>query len=332
MDDKQQTQTTRQGDASLGNAAETDIVVGVDGSPESFAALRWALHEAELSRQHVNAVFGWTTSWGMGGEPQTDEDWFAMRDRITGKLREWVAEACQDIDIDPHDITLTPVRASGTAALLHIGSQAQRIVVGRRSLGRVMRWLSPSTSAALAEESHVPVTIVPSVEADKDAVSNSIAAALGSSRDYATTAIKPAQDQPVVAAVDGSPAAQRALLLASRTAQLHRVPLHVVLCWQLKELGPIPGYENAVAPIAAGQAHAEELVKDIVETAHIPDLIEVQAHAFHIPAAKGLLNASRYAGQLIMGSRGLNGLDARFLGSVSRQVVSLAQCPITVVH
>ena len=31
-----------------------DIVVGVDGSDESFAALRWALGEASLTGQQVN--------------------------------------------------------------------------------------------------------------------------------------------------------------------------------------------------------------------------------------------------------------------------------------
>ena len=40
-----------------------DIVVGVDGSDESFAALRWALNEASLTGQQVNAVFAWSHSW-----------------------------------------------------------------------------------------------------------------------------------------------------------------------------------------------------------------------------------------------------------------------------
>ncbi|KAE8127201.1 MULTISPECIES: universal stress protein [Bifidobacterium] len=332
MDDRQQSQVTSQGDIALGNTAETDIVVGVDGSPESFAALRWALHEAELSGQHINAVFGWTTSWGMGGEPQTDADWNAMRDRITDTLREWVDKACHGIDVEPSDITLTPVRASGTAALLHIGAKAQQIVVGRRSLGRVMRWLSPSTSAALAEESHAPVTIVPNVDADADDVQSNIASALGSAKSPLAQEAEASADGPFVVAVDGSPVSERALRFAARTAKLHRAPLHAVFCWQLKELSPIPGYENAVAPISAGQAYAEDLIRRMVEATSVPDAVEIQTHAFHIPAAKGLIDISRYAGHLIMGSRGLNGLDARFLGSVSRQVVNLAQCPVTVVH
>ena len=39
-------------------ATKPDIVVGVDGSDESFAALKWALEEASLTGQSVNAVFG----------------------------------------------------------------------------------------------------------------------------------------------------------------------------------------------------------------------------------------------------------------------------------
>ena len=36
-------------------ATKLDIVVGVDGSDESFAALKWALEEASLTGQSVNA-------------------------------------------------------------------------------------------------------------------------------------------------------------------------------------------------------------------------------------------------------------------------------------
>ena len=42
-----------------------DIVVGVDGSEESFTALQWALREASLSGRAVNAVYAWTHSWDM---------------------------------------------------------------------------------------------------------------------------------------------------------------------------------------------------------------------------------------------------------------------------
>ena len=136
-----------------------DIVVGVDGSDESFAALRWALGEASLTGQQVNAVYAWTHSWDMGSQPEDEEQWAQMRHDIARRLREWVAQASQGMTIDENRVKLTSVKATGTAALLEIGKDAQQIVVGRRSLGRVARWFLGSLSASLAEEAKVPVTV-----------------------------------------------------------------------------------------------------------------------------------------------------------------------------
>ena len=41
--------------------------------------------------------------------------------------------------------------------------------------------------------------------------------------------------------------------------------------------------------------------------ARIPDGVKVSTNAFHIPASKGLIAASRYASHLVVGSRGLSG-------------------------
>ncbi|MCH4208656.1 universal stress protein [Bifidobacterium sp.] len=326
---------------------DADIVVGLDGSPESFAALRWALREAECSRQRVNAVFGWTPSWELGAEPDNDKDWDTMRERMLGRLHGWVKEASKGLDIDLGKIELTPERASGEAALLRIGSHAQQIVVGRRSMGRVMRWLTNSTSSSLAEESQVPVTIVRGADADEHDVQGGIAAALGPTvlgPAAGDDRVKPengsgaeAAGRTIVVGVDGSPAADRALRFAICRAALHHASVHAVYCWQFKELGVIPGYENAIAPIEAGQEYAAKLVRDIV-TARIHDspataeALSISTHAFHVSAVKGLLSASRYTDHIVIGTRGLGGLDAHFLGSVSRQVVNLAQCTVTVVH
>lgn len=93
---------------------QRDIVVGVDGSDESFAALRWALQEASLTGQRVNAVYGWTHSWDMGSEPDSEEQWAAMRHGIAKRLRDWVAQASSGMAINEDRVKLTSVRASGT--------------------------------------------------------------------------------------------------------------------------------------------------------------------------------------------------------------------------
>ncbi len=108
-------------------ATKPDIVVGVDGSDESFAALKWALEEASLTGQSVNAVFGWTHSWDMGSEPDSDEAWAKVRHDIANELRVWVDKAAAGIDFDPANLKLTSVKASGTSALLQIGHDSQQL-------------------------------------------------------------------------------------------------------------------------------------------------------------------------------------------------------------
>ncbi|WP_449495021.1 universal stress protein [Bifidobacterium vespertilionis] len=319
------------------NMNEADIVVGVDGSDESFAALKFALKEAAITGQKVNAVFGWTHSWDMGAEPNDDESWNRVRHEIADTLRGWVAKASDGIDFDLENLELTSVKATGTSALLQIGANSQQIVVGRRSLGRVARWFMGSLSASLAEESQRPVTVVRILDDDTQSVQDSIANALtpaGTTVRYEQPKQYEALDhRPVVVGVDGSETSAHALRFAIREAAIHNRPLHVMFCWQLKDLGTIAGYENAIAPIEAGQKRAEEIVNAMVAKETIPDgVTSVEAHAFHIPASKGLISASRYASWLVVGSRGLSGLDAHFLGSVSKQIVNFAECTVTVVH
>lgn len=315
---------------------KADIVVGVDGSDESFAALKWALTEAALTGQHVNAVFGWTHSWDMGSEPDSDEAWAKIRHEIAQELREWVDKASTGIDFDPANLKLTSVKASGTTALLQIGKDAHQIVVGRRSLGRVARWFMGSLSASLAEEAQVPVTVVRIAGSEDETITDEIANALtpASQTVRYTQPAPPAGDgiRPVVVGVDGSETSLHAFRFALDEAQVHQAPLHVMFCWQLKDLGVIPGYENAVAPVEVGQQRAQEILNDLLGKVDIPRDISITTNAFHIPASKGLIAASRYASHLIVGSRGLSGLDAHFLGSVSRQIVNFAECTVTVVH
>ncbi|MBT1180440.1 universal stress protein [Bifidobacterium sp. CP2] len=317
-------------------APDADIVVGVDGSDESFAALRWAMRESALSGRRVNAVYGWTRSWDMGAEPDSEEGWERVRHDIAAQLRRWVDEASEGVDFDPADLTLTSVKASGTAALLQIGRDARQIVVGRRSLGPVARWFLGSLSASLAESAEVPVTVVRLAGGEEETVTNDIANALSPVEEKVyylpSEGVVEESRRPVVVGVDGSDISRRALAFAAEEARLHDAPLQVLFCWQLKDLGSVPGYERAVAPIEVGQRRAEEMLAGVLAEASLPEGLEVGSHAFHISASKGLVAASRYASHLVVGSRGLSGLDAHFLGSVSRQIVNFAECTVTVVH
>ena len=324
-------------DSTTQRAQLADIVVGVDGSDESFAALKWAMREAALTGQRINAVFGWTHSWDTAGdEPDSEEAWDRVRRGIADELHAWVDKTSASLDFDPGKLTMTSVHASGTSALLQLGKDAQQIVVGRRSLGRVARWFMGSLSASLAEAAQVPVTVVRIAGSEDESVTDDIANALtpGSQTVHyvSSEGVPEAAQRPVVVGVDGSKTSLKALEFAAHEAQVHDLPLHVLLCWQLKDLGAVPGYENAVPSIEAGQRRAEEILADLLGSAAIAPQVKVVPHAFHIPASKGLIAASRYASLLVVGSRGLSGLDAHFLGSVSRQIVNFSECTVTVVH
>ena len=51
------------------------IVVGVDGSPHSEAALRWALDVAEARRGELTAVLSWQFPFVSIPAPSTAESW-----------------------------------------------------------------------------------------------------------------------------------------------------------------------------------------------------------------------------------------------------------------
>ena len=103
-----------------------DIVVGVDGSEESFTALQWALREASLSGRAVNAVYAWTHSWDMGAQPDNPDAWEKASKAITEQLLDWVNEASAGIAFDPDNLKLTSVHASGWTAADRSGCPTDR--------------------------------------------------------------------------------------------------------------------------------------------------------------------------------------------------------------
>lgn len=59
--------------------------------------------------------------------------------------------------------------------------------------------------------------------------------------------------------------------------------------------------------------------------------VDVQIRLFQGPAAKGLVEAANGAAMLVVGSHGYRGFTKAILGSVSRECVEHATCPVLVV-
>jgi len=126
---------------------------------------------------------------------------------------------------------------------------------------------------------------------------------------------------PVVAGVDGSPAAQAAVAFAFEEAALRDVPL-VAVC------------ALTDSPVRLGERHQMEEDFDhlmTVEAKEHPEVTVIRHLAPGAPRA-ALLIAAAEAQMLVVGAPGRGGFEGMSLGSIAQAVLHHAPCPVGVVH
>ncbi|MFB7613317.1 universal stress protein [Kitasatospora sp. NPDC056181] len=132
------------------------IVVGIDGSAPSKAALRWAVGQAGLTGAHVHAVAAW--------EYPSLYGWFApMTDGgfERSALRTLTAEVNEVVGRDrPVEIRESLVLGHAAEVLLGAAEGADLLVLGSRGRGSFTRTLLGSVSARCAVHGVCPVVIV----------------------------------------------------------------------------------------------------------------------------------------------------------------------------
>ncbi len=136
------------------------VVVGVDGSPASSAALRWAAEEARLRGTKLKVVRAWQfPAVGYGDTvalpPGTVESW---GEEATAGLEEQLATV---LGPDPQvEIVSEVTEGPAAAVILEAARDAQLVVVGSRGRGGFAGLLLGSVSAQVAHHAPCPVTIV----------------------------------------------------------------------------------------------------------------------------------------------------------------------------
>lgn len=139
----------------------------------------------------------------------------------------------------------------------------------------------------------------------------------------------------IVVGVDGSAHSVRALRWAVREAGNRGSEVEAVITWHYPVLAS-DGFSGAVVPIdvAALEDNARQALEKAIEEA-VPD---AGARAAIVrTVAEGspghvLIEASKGADLLVVGSRGHGGFAGLLLGSVSTQCVHHASCPVTVIR
>ncbi len=284
--------------------AMDNMLVGIDGSPDSRAALRWAATVARARGLPLHALWAWQyPSEGVisvGPLHLGDPD--EVEPAVEAELRAVVAS---ELGEAAADVTLQVGRGPAAAALLRAARHGTvMIVVGSRGLGGFQGLLLGSVSRQLCEHAPCPVTVL---------------------RRGAVTQLE--RLNRIVVGIDGSEDSLRALRAGQDLATRVGAELIVV-----NVVVPGPTAEgHALVPAldeTAAHAQVERWCRTLGADRPLP-AIEMRAG----DARTELLGVvrDRSADLLVVGSRGLGPVGRLLLGSVATWLVGHSDVPVTVV-
>jgi nucleotide-binding universal stress UspA family protein len=147
------------------------IVVGVDGSSASKAALEWALDEARRRQAELDVVMAWDPvpmyGPGFGTGVVTEGTYEALEASTQRCVDRLVDESAARGD----DLTIHRLVRCGrpTLALLDESKGADLLVVGARGVGGVVGLVLGSVASEVVKRSPVPVVVVPAARGRSDA-------------------------------------------------------------------------------------------------------------------------------------------------------------------
>jgi nucleotide-binding universal stress UspA family protein len=140
------------------------VVVGVDGSPSSQAAFRWAARQARLTGGEVLAVTAWHLPYAYGYAmpvaPPTDAR------NIAERVLQAATEKIEQEPGEPVQITGKVTEGNAARVLLDASQDADLVVVGSRGHGGFVEALLGSTGQHLVEHATCPVVVIRGDEKD----------------------------------------------------------------------------------------------------------------------------------------------------------------------
>lgn len=285
------------------------VVVGVDGSASSLAAVEAAAREARWRGAGLRLVhaFIWPAMHvPLGPSPLGPPEGGLrnMAERLLAEAEEHARTVAPEVDVSSAVVTgepLTVLEAQSRAAEL--------VVVGSRGMGGFVGLMVGSTAVHLAAHGRCPVLVV---------------------REQGEGT------GPIVVGVDGSSAGAGAVDFAFAEAALRGVGIVALHAWTTWN-APMPApqdeampYANEPEALAAGE---ERLLSEALagHQGRYPG-VSVKREAVHGGTREALIEASRTAQLLVVGARGRGGFAGLLLGSVSQAVLHHAHCPVAVVR
>lgn len=288
------------------------VVVGVDGSPSSTAAVEWAARDAELRNVPVRLVHVVApvapTAWP---EIPAGAGYGELRNQ---HARDLMAQA-QKVALDAaspsreSQVSADIIHAPVVPTLVELSEKCDMVVVGCHGEGAVGGASLGSVSSGLAHRAHCPVAVVH----DEDSLTERSAQA------------------PVVVGVDGSPISELATEIAFDEASRRGVGLVALHAWS--DMGPVDFASMNWAPIEWRniKEQEEEVLAERLSgwRDRYPDVAVNKFVVSDRPAPR-LLEQAQNAQLVVVGSHGRGGFPGMMLGSVSRAVVNSARIPVII--
>jgi len=280
------------------------IVVAVDGSPASNAAVSWAAHEAAMRNVPltvVHAVVTPTATW----PPVPYPDSLAVRLEDEGRkevlhavgLAEKAMPTDRRVAIKRKLVYSTPA-----PALVDMSDEAEMIVVGSSGRGLLSRAVLGSVSSTVVRHANCPVAVIRDEE------------------------LPDPQQGPVLVGIDGSPASELATAIAFDEASWRGVDLMALHAWSDVTMGELPELDWSAVEAASERSLAESLAG---WQERYPD-VTVHRLVVRDQPARQLAEKSETAQLVVVGSHGRGGLTDMLLGSVSNAVLHSVRVPVIV--
>jgi nucleotide-binding universal stress UspA family protein len=281
------------------------VVVGVDGSPNSKAAVAQASHFASSRGMTLYVLHAFAPDLPMLGFGALSD-----RDIVTEHGRRLVDDATARAHAMHPDLKVSGGLLDGYAseALVAASRTAALVVVGATGHGIISQASVGPTAMQVVTHARCPVLVVGH-----------------------ETSGAPTPGGRIVAGVDGSTESLHAVQAAFREAAIIGGPLEVVHAWQARSaadptLGQASSWEDYAEKC---QTKVDAALAD--ERRKHPD-VKVSYDVVSAEPAKALTERSEGANLLVVGSRGSGGFPGLHLGSVALQLMGRSASPILLIR